>query len=320
MGPLDQYFDEAMLAYAAFATTPPPEEREVTRYFRVSDEGELTEYAGDADLLDSDFEYAMAADHRQSLNIKPEHPKNFRQAVKGKYKREWIRSGAKERSVLVDKKVFRVVEDEELDELLASDTHILTGVTAVKEKINEDGDVYKMKSRAVKHGFKEREYLDFFKTYAAVASGTAIRVVIAIGVGAQARFKHLDIVGAFLNSENPAKQFMWAPEGVRLMEKECWELLKSLYGCCGAGSDWKGTFTPVLVKFGFKAVTVDETVFILRNPDNPDEFLIIALYVDDTILAETWESKAKEFVEFLNSHFETNDEGELSWFLSVNYV
>eukprot|EP00961_Rhodomonas_salina_P259867 3511788-Rhodomonas_salina.4 len=50
-----------------------------------------------------------------------------------------------------------------------------------------------------------------------------------------------------------------------------------------------------------------------------EKFIIIAIYVDDTIYAETWPEKTEEFKESLDSVFETNNEGELAWFLSVGY-
>ncbi len=58
------------------------------------------------------------------------------------------------------------------------------------------------------------EYQDFFKTFAAVASCIAIHTVVALGVGDKALFHHIDIWGAYLNSDNPVRQFMWAPAGV----------------------------------------------------------------------------------------------------------
>ncbi len=126
----------------------------------------------------------------------------------------WMGASAAERSILEEKGVFREVEEEELDSLLQKGEHILTGRNTVKEKDNEDCDVYKAKCRAVKHGFKEIQFKDFYRTYAAVASSTIIRAAVAIGVADMARFHHVDIKGAYLNTDNPVKQFMWAPDGI----------------------------------------------------------------------------------------------------------
>eukprot|EP00961_Rhodomonas_salina_P034943 470286-Rhodomonas_salina.1 len=50
-----------------------------------------------------------------------------------------------------------------------------------------------------------------------------------------------------------------------------------------------------------------------------EKFIIIAIYVNDTIYAETWPEKTEEFKTYPDSAFETNNEGELAWFLSVRY-
>eukprot|EP00961_Rhodomonas_salina_P091981 1237508-Rhodomonas_salina.2 len=66
---------------------------------------------------------------------------------------------------------------------------------------------------------------------------------------------------------------MWAPDGIAMHKGECWEVLKSLYGEKRAGADWKGTLTPKLYKFCF------EKVFILRNPKDAGQYIIIVIYV-----------------------------------------
>lgn len=70
-----------------------------------------------------------------------------------------------ERNILEEKGVFRVLEELELDDLIEEGANnILTGKTAMKEKVNEDGDFYKPKCHIMLHGFKEVEYCDFYKT------------------------------------------------------------------------------------------------------------------------------------------------------------
>ena len=96
---------------------------------------------------------------------------------------------------------------------------------------------------------------------------------------------HLDVVGAYLNSEIPIKQYMYAPPGIAKYKNEAWEVLKSIYGGRGAAADWKGTFVKILFRFGFKAATIDETVFIIREGDL---YLILVIFVDDTICIDKW--------------------------------
>eukprot|EP00961_Rhodomonas_salina_P292586 3933059-Rhodomonas_salina.1 len=299
-GPMDQYFDEAMLVLAAFSSTPPSIKFDVVKNVNQSTDAETADESRGVDLENSTAVYAMAAEHRQALGVKAENPKTFKQAIQGKNTVHWMGAAKVERDILEEKGVFSVLEEQELDDLIKEGANILTGKTAVKEKVNEDGDFYKPKCSVVLH----------------IASGTAIRSIVSLGVGSGARFGHLDVKEAYLNSQNPIKQHMWVPYGVAKGKRECWEVLKSLYWKRRAGADWKGTLVPVLLAFGFEAATADETVFILREGE---KFIIIAIYVDDTVYAETWPEKTEEFKTYLDSVFETNNEGELAWFLSVRY-
>ena len=236
------YFDEALLSHVAFAATHPEFEVDIER---------TSGGKWDAGVL------ALAATTRKALGIEAENVKTWNQAMKGKNVVHWLGARDKERAVLFEKEAIRVVSDEELDELLRNGTPILTGRNALKEKTNESGEFYMPKCRAVLHGFKEIQYRDFYKTFAAVASGTAIRTAVSLGVGSGARFHHVNIKGAYLNSPNAVRQYMWAPDGIAKKKRECWEVLSSIYGKRSAGYDWKQTFVPAILKFGFKAATID---------------------------------------------------------------
>lgn len=70
---------------------------------------------------------------------------------------EIISDAKAELSLLEEKGVCSIVEETELKELLKDGTHILGSSNAVREKYNEDGNVYKLKCRAVKQEFREVE-------------------------------------------------------------------------------------------------------------------------------------------------------------------
>ena len=118
------------------------------------------------------------------------------------------------------------------------------------------------------------------------------------------------------NTNPPPNEF---PMGITTKKGKCREVLKSLYGGKGAGADWKAKFVPKLFEFGFRAATIDQTIFVLRNPEKDSEYIIIAIYVDDTVGVNKWDSMMFKFKDFLKREFDTNDEGDLEWFLSVHY-
>eukprot|EP00961_Rhodomonas_salina_P154923 2086793-Rhodomonas_salina.1 len=77
-------------------------------------------------------------------------------------------------------------------------------------------------------------------------------------------------------------------------------------------------FTKLLLKFGFIAANLDETLFAMINVAK-GLYIIICLYVDDALVAENWASRFNEFTQYIQNKIEITNEGYLNWYLSVKW-
>ena len=68
-----------------------------------------------------------------------------------------------------------------------------------KRKTKPDGSIDKFKARLVIQGFRQKEGVDFFDTYAPVARISTIRLLIALAAIHNLVIHHMDVKTAFLN-------------------------------------------------------------------------------------------------------------------------
>ena len=81
-------------------------------------------------------------------------------------------------------------------------------------------------------GFKQKQGIDYFDTYASVARMTSIRVLFIIASLYNLHVHQIDVKTAFLNGDLDEKIYMEQPEGFvfpRHENKVC-KFVKSLYG------------------------------------------------------------------------------------------
>jgi hypothetical protein len=70
-----------------------------------------------------------------------------------------------------------------------------------RRKYNTDGSLQTFKSRLVVKGFKQKEGIDYFDTYASVARITSIRVLMALASIFDLYVHQMDVKTAFLNGD-----------------------------------------------------------------------------------------------------------------------
>lgn len=94
----------------------------------------------------------------------------------------------------------------------------------------------------------------------------------------------MDVKTAFLNGSLDEEIYMQQPEGYIDENKShlvC-KLMKSLYGLKQGPRQWNITIDNFLKTYGFHQLQSDHCIYV-KNENN--EFTIIALYVDDMIIA-----------------------------------
>eukprot|EP00286_Rhodomonas_abbreviata_P008122 CAMPEP_0181343174 /NCGR_PEP_ID=MMETSP1101-20121128/31437_1 /TAXON_ID=46948 /ORGANISM="Rhodomonas abbreviata, Strain Caron Lab Isolate" /LENGTH=1673 /DNA_ID=CAMNT_0023454769 /DNA_START=92 /DNA_END=5115 /DNA_ORIENTATION=- len=310
--PTEQPPDEGAAAPALGAEPPPPDPQPINVQEEIRDGASI--YFDEALPVFCGFAVKGSL---QDPRFLPD-PKDWDEAMGMPDWKDWVKSAKAERRNLRQRQSFRVLKLREVKRLIAKKVKIHTAKNVMKKKINAQGNPYRHKSRASFRGFTEIPRFDFHETFAAVASSAVVRLIVALGIGAGLTIRQLDVVGAYLYAPMAEELYMWAPEGIAKFEGECWQLLSQIYGTRQAGAGWKDHFVKLLKEFGFVAVNMDETLFVLRD-EVSDRVIILCLYVDDAILEDNWPSRVNKLLQFLATKIEVTDEGALHWYLAVSY-
>ena len=101
-----------------------------------------------------------------------------------------------------------------------------------RRKYDTNHKVQSFKARLVVKGYKQKEGMDYFDTYAPVARITSIRVLFALASIYHLHVHQMDVKTTFLNGDLNGEIYVEQPEGFVLKgyENKVYKLVKSLYG------------------------------------------------------------------------------------------
>ncbi|KAJ9550828.1 hypothetical protein OSB04_014873 [Centaurea solstitialis] len=189
-----------------------------------------------------------------------------------------------------------------------------------KRKMKVDGSIDKYKARLVIQGFRQKEGIDFFDTYAPVARITTIRLLLALAAIHNLVVHQMDVKTAFLNGELNEEIYMRQPEGFVISgnENKVCKLVKSLYGLKQAPKQWHQKFDDVVLSNGFALNQADKCVY--SKFDASGKGVIICLYVDDMLIFGTDQDQVDKTKEFLSSKFDMKDMGEADVILGIKII
>lgn len=235
-----------------------------------------------------------------------ETPLSYKQAVTGPNAKFWKSGIDRELSSLVKYKTWKFVPRSEAKNILTSKWIFKT------KEIVENGNVENFpKGRLVARGFQQVEGVDFGETFSPVVKFTSIRALLALVAHMDLELHQMDVVTAFLNGDVSEDIYMEIPEGVehdRKKEVVC-KLNRALYGLKQAPRCWNKKIDPFLVEqLGFQKCEGDPCLYVKYREDGV--LMIIALYVDDLLLAGNDISGIKWMKNELNKRFEMKDLGE----------
>ncbi|GJX07132.1 zinc finger, CCHC-type containing protein [Tanacetum coccineum] len=168
-----------------------------------------------------------------------------------------------------------------------------------KRKMKVDGTIDKFKARLVIQGFRQKERIDYFDTYALVARITTIRLLLALAAIHNLVIHQMDVKIAFLNGNE---------------HKVC-KLVKSLYGLKQAPKHWHQKFDEVVLSSGFHLNQSDKCVY--SKFDDSGKGVIICIYVDDMLIFGTNQNQVDKTKKFLSSRFSMKDMGEADIILNI---
>ncbi|GJY86272.1 zinc finger, CCHC-type containing protein [Tanacetum coccineum] len=149
-----------------------------------------------------------------------------------------------------------------------------------KRKMKVDGTIDKFKARLVIQGFRQKERIDYFDTYAPVARISTIRLLIALVETYNLVIHQMVVKTTFLNGDLEEEVYMKQPEGFIIPgnEHKVCKLIKSLYGLKQAPKRWHQIFDEVVLSSGFVLNQSDKCVYC--KFDKSGKGVIIYFYVD----------------------------------------
>ena len=90
-----------------------------------------------------------------------------------------------------------------------------------KWKLNSDGQPERAKARLVAQGYSQEYGVNFFDTYALVASFDTLRLLLAIAASRNIKPAQLDIKTAFLNGVVDERILVKQPPGLMMKQDVC---------------------------------------------------------------------------------------------------
>ena len=211
-----------------------------------------------------------------------------------------------------------------MDSLISNNTWILVDLPqgskpigckwVFRRKYNTDGSIQTFK--LVAKGFRQKEGVDYFDTYAPVARISSIRVLLALASVYNLFVHQMDVKTAFLNGNLDEEIYMEQPEGFVLPrnENKVCKLVKSVYGLKQAPKQWHEKFDSVILEFGFEHNSADKCIY---SKFTENYGVIICLYVDDMLIIGTNMLGVNDTKKYLSSRFQMKDLNEVDTILGV---
>ena len=186
-----------------------------------------------------------------------------------------------------------------------------------KVKRKEGGSVDRYKCHLVAKGYSQRPGIDYDETFSPVVMFTTIQALITYATQRGMLIHQMDIVIAFLNGQLDEEIYMDQPEGFEEPGKErlvC-RLQKSLYGLKQAPRCWNRELQRFLISEGFTQSQADPCLFY--HMSRSGSLVIIAVYVDDLIIAADRHVDIRATKKKLMHRFKMKDFGPLSFILGI---
>ncbi len=167
----------------------------------------------------------------------------------------------------------------------------------------------KPKVRLVALSCRQIYGIDYKETYAPVVTLTTVRTILAVVAHLDLELEQMDVVTAFLNGDLKEDIFMAVPEGLKSKTtsgKLC-KLRKSLYGLKQSTRQWYAKMHQFLVnELEFKSSPNDPCLYTRHKSSS---ILLIALYVDDILIAGSMKAEVQSIKNRLAARFEMKDLG-----------
>ena len=240
-------------------------------------------------------------------------PKTYKQAMKSPNSQQWEKAMQDELSSLNKHNTWDLVD-------LPVGKNLIGCKWVFKTKRNASGFIDRFKARLVAQGYSQEYGIDYDEVFAPVARYDSIRSVLAIGTQENFEIHQMDVKSAFLNGELEEELYMKQPEGFinkEHSEKVC-RLKRSLYGLKQSARCWNLVIDSFLKSMNYKQNVADPCVYYKHEVvDGKKIIMLIAVYVDDSILCSNQLDALKTLKKHLCERFEMDDRGEVHYILGM---
>nr|GEU32732.1 zinc finger, CCHC-type [Tanacetum cinerariifolium] len=179
--------------------------------------------------------------------------------------------------------------DDEIDSIMENNTWVLFDLPPgckplgckwiFKRKMKVDRTIDKFKAQLVIQGFRQKEGIDYFDTYAPVARITTIRLLLALAAIHNLVIHQMDVKTSFLNGD--------LEEKLPGNEHKVCKMVKSLYGLNQAPKQWHQKFDDVVLSSGFLLNQSNMCVYSKFDSSeiscNPDTNRVEILYTESEL-------------------------------------
>jgi hypothetical protein len=247
----------------------------------------------------------------QPVQERPD-PQNYRQAMSCPDAEKWKMAIKVETDGLFARKVFDVVDAP------ANQTILSTTLVFKTKKDPITGDVT-FKARLCLRGDQQKEGIDYFKnkTYSAVLNCRETRLIYALAASNDWHLTTTDITQAFTYGELDVPLFCRPPPGYDCPPGKVLKLNNALYGCIQASACFKKCYTEFLLSDGFKPVNDAQTIF---KKEKDSSFLIVAIYVDDSLNGHNNSSLYTDFRKKFQKRFKIKAHDQVDMFLGIRVL
>ena len=285
-------------------------DREVEQEETISSENEESESTGcklrDRSLLAKPKKFDDYVTTAEAYVTLMDEPECYEEAVNSKDHQHWITAMNNEMDSLTKNETWELTD-------LPADAKAIPCKWVYRLKTNPDSSIDKFKARLVVKGFSQTRGVNYSETFSPVAKLATIRSVFSIAASERMYLKQFDVSTAFLYGELSETVYMQQPEGYSNESPKVCKLKKSLYGLKQAPRCWNKRIDTFLMKQGFKVSAADPCLYIRIKGGKK---LLLALYVDDGLLAATDMQDLISFISQMEAEFEITVT-EASYFLGV---
>ena len=181
-------------------------------------------------------------------------------------------------------------------------------------KFNSDGSIAKYKARLVARGFSQIEGEHYDETYSPVVQQDSFRMFLIVAAIKGLKVRHGDVTAAYLAAKLDKQIFMKLPDGYKpKCNSSVLELIKAIYGLKQSGRLWYLKIDTWLKQKEF--TTCPDEPCLYRNKGKED--ILIALYVDDLLIATKDDFTLSLFIKDLGNFVNFKDLGEVSYCLGT---